>query len=98
MTIDAMELGRSVRIVREKRGMVLREVAEATGLTLNYVWMIENGQRAPSVDALNKIAKALNVPAPCLTMLGFRPRGPESAYRKTVDATKAAILAVIDAD
>jgi transcriptional regulator with XRE-family HTH domain len=54
MTIDAEELGRSLRMVRNKRGLKLREIADAVGVTVNYIWLIENGQRKPSVGALNK--------------------------------------------
>ena len=99
MTIDAKELGLSLRMVRKKRGLTQHDLAHAVGVSVNYIWLIENGRRKPSIGVLNQIAGTLDVPAPCLTMLGFTPRNRQrTAYRDAVNATKTAILAAISAD
>lgn len=36
------------------------EVANASGISLQMYWMIENGKRTPSVETAKKIANELN--------------------------------------
>jgi transcriptional regulator with XRE-family HTH domain len=48
-------------------------LAERVGLSQNFVAMIERGERNLSIDSLNKLATALEIPAGCLAMLGTSP-------------------------
>jgi transcriptional regulator with XRE-family HTH domain len=51
--------GANVRRVRLKRGMTLESLATEAGLAYSYVGGIERGQRNPSLDVAERIAKAL---------------------------------------
>ena len=42
--------------------MTLEGLAEASGLTPNYVGSVENGKRDPSLTTIVKLAKGLRVP------------------------------------
>lgn len=56
-----MNLGKAVKLHRIQQDMDQRELADATGYSIQYIGFIEQNRRTPSVKALGKIAKALNV-------------------------------------
>ncbi|PBB88930.1 transcriptional regulator [Mesorhizobium sp. WSM3864] len=51
--------GANVRRVRLKRGMTLESLATEVGLAYSYMGGIERGQKNPSLDVAERIAKAL---------------------------------------
>ena len=53
--------GSAVSAMREFRDMSLRELADRTGLDEFYVAGIEDGSRRPTLTAMCKIARVLNV-------------------------------------
>ncbi|MEX3011697.1 helix-turn-helix domain-containing protein [Hoeflea sp. TYP-13] len=57
----ARNSGNSVTAVREVRRMSLRQLAARTGLDEHYVIGIEDGSRRPTLTAISKIARVLNV-------------------------------------
>lgn len=54
-------LGDNIRTHRRKAGLSQEKLAEKADLHHNYVGDIERGEENVSVDALMRIAKALNV-------------------------------------
>ena len=52
--------GSRIREMRKKRGLTLKEVAEATGYTIGHISQIERNLKSPSLVALRKIAACLN--------------------------------------
>ena len=52
--------GSRIREMRKKRGITLKEVAEATGYTIGHISQIERDLKSPSLVALRKIAACLN--------------------------------------
>ena len=52
--------GSRIREVRKRRGLTLKEVAEATGYTIGHISQIERDLKSPSLVALRKIAACLN--------------------------------------
>jgi transcriptional regulator with XRE-family HTH domain len=57
-----MELSNAVKLIRVASGMKQKEVAEDAGVSSNYLSLVENGKREPSVGFLRKLAKILGVP------------------------------------
>ena len=57
-----MELGKAIKLVRTAAGMRQGVVAKQVGVTANYLSLIENGKREPSVSFLRKLASTLGVP------------------------------------
>lgn len=51
--------GRRIREMRKRRGLTLKEVAEATGYTIGHISQIERDLKSPSLVALRKIAACL---------------------------------------
>ncbi|NUQ74638.1 MAG: helix-turn-helix transcriptional regulator [Polyangiaceae bacterium] len=54
-----MEFGQEIRRRRLALGMTLEQLAEASGLTPNYIGTIENGKRDPSLSTVMALAKGL---------------------------------------
>src|SRR5262245_48068580 len=57
-----MELGTLLKKLREQRGLTLRQVEGKTGLSNSFLSQAERGLRAPSTDALLKLATVYEVP------------------------------------
>jgi len=54
-------VGKRVRFFREQDGLTQAELAEKTGLSDNFIGLIERGIKHPTLETLNKIASALEV-------------------------------------
>jgi transcriptional regulator with XRE-family HTH domain len=57
---DALELGQRIREVRQKKGMTLREAAEAADVSESFLSQVERGLANPSVASLRRIADAMH--------------------------------------
>ncbi len=55
-------IGKKIHEYRITRGLSLRSLGEATGLTAAFLSQVENDQASPSISSLQKIATALHVP------------------------------------
>jgi len=56
-------LGQAIRARRRELDLTQAELSKATGLAGSHICQIETGKSMPSVEALQVIAKALNVPS-----------------------------------
>jgi transcriptional regulator with XRE-family HTH domain len=75
-TPDNLEsrVGEQLQAVRRRRGWSLRELAEASGLSLTTVHQIETGRTSPGLGTLQALATALGIPVGAL----FDGHGPPS--------------------
>lgn len=65
-------LGKSIRNVRMRRNMTQRELANAIeGIGESALRSYELGERSPKQDALERIAKALDVAPACFDTYGI---------------------------
>jgi transcriptional regulator with XRE-family HTH domain len=67
-------VGLNVRAVREELGLSQEGLAFDCGVHRTYISGVERGVRNPTVVVLDKIAKALKVPAAKLLEEPARPR------------------------
>jgi len=54
------ELGRQIRLARTERGWTLRDLSEASGVSVSQLSSIERGAHLPSLESLLGIAEALD--------------------------------------
>ena len=47
---------------RIRCGLTLKQVGDAAGISESYYWLIENGERTPSVSVAKRIASILGFP------------------------------------
>ncbi len=60
MSIDSKLIGRRIKEVRNLRKMPQTVLAEKCGITDSYLSYIECGKKAPSLEVIIKIARALD--------------------------------------
>ncbi len=58
---EAALFGRTLRALRKQRGWSQEQLAEAAGITLNYVGNLERGEQGPSLNILARLARAFDV-------------------------------------
>ncbi|HRA18570.1 MAG TPA: helix-turn-helix transcriptional regulator [Flavobacteriales bacterium] len=95
-----MNLGEAIKDLRQRRGMKQRDLAIKTELTAPYLSQVEHGQKTPSLDAVDTIARALEVPSPVLWFMAME-RGDVSEskralYDQLAPAMKAMIVSLFD--
>ena len=78
-------LGERLRMIRKEKNLSQAEMESRTGLLRSYVSRIENGHTVPSVDTLEKIAKAMEIPLYQLFYEGNQPVPPATAWQASRD-------------
>jgi len=81
--VTAVDVGGRLRELRQERGMSMRALGRASGLSTNALSMIERGRTSPSVSTLYKISEALGVPITAFFRL--EPPKQEVVFRKAND-------------
>jgi transcriptional regulator with XRE-family HTH domain len=83
-----VNVGRALQMLRAKRGLSIRALAEKSGLAANTLSLIQNNKISPSVATLQSLATALEVPVTAF----FENGSPKSriAYIKASQRTGAA--------
>jgi transcriptional regulator with XRE-family HTH domain len=80
-----MVIADKLKALREQKNMSQGDVEKRTGLLRCYISRVENGHTVPSVDTLEKMARALEVPMYRLFYEGEEPP------RQTTPAPKVAM-------
>jgi len=57
-----MTLGNAIKVMRTAAGLKQKKLADMVGVSVNYLSLVENGKREPSLSFLNRLAEALGVP------------------------------------
>ena len=70
-----LELGKAIRYVREAKGMRLASLAKRGGVSVPFLSLVENGERAPSLVVLRKLAAGLGIPSDVLIILAQPTEG-----------------------
>lgn len=66
------ELGRQVRLARTEKGWTLKELSEASGVSVSQLSSVERGAHTPSLESLLSIASALDaLPSEWMRAAGF---------------------------
>lgn len=68
-----MIVGKRLRKVREKKNLSQGDIEKRTGLLRCYISRVENGHTVPSIETLEKMARALEVPLYQLFYYGEEP-------------------------
>ena len=68
-----MVIGERLRDLREQKNLAQGDIEKRTGLLRCYVSRVENGHTFPSIDTLEKWARALDVPLYVLFYDGEKP-------------------------
>lgn len=81
-----MIIGERLRKLREERNLSQGDIEKRTGLLRCYISRVENGHTVPSLETLEKLARALETPLYQLFFEGDEmPELPNLKRRKTAD-------------
>lgn len=72
---DAVQVGETLRLRRQMRGMSLKQVAEPAGISVGMLSQVERGLAAPSIKTLRAICSAMDMP---VNWLFHRNNGPDN--------------------
>ena len=76
-----MVIGRRLRMLREERDLSQGDIEARTGLLRCYISRVENGHTVPSIETLEKLAAALELPLYQLFYDGAEPVLPNLSKR-----------------
>ncbi|MCA9305068.1 MAG: response regulator [Phycisphaerales bacterium] len=66
------ELGRQIRVARTERGWTLKDLSEASGVSVSQLSSIERGAHLPSLESMLAVARAMDLaPSDWLRSAGF---------------------------
>ena len=65
------QLGRAIRAHRDARGLTQEQLAEAVGMSTEWMSQLERGIGTPSIESLVRLAGALGTDAPGLLAAGL---------------------------
>jgi transcriptional regulator with XRE-family HTH domain len=68
-----MDVGERVKQFRELKGLSQGQIEQRTGLIRCYISRVENGHTVPSIETLEKLARALELPLYQLLYEGSKP-------------------------
>ena len=57
-----MSVGKTIKLLRVSSGLKQKELAPKVGVTPNYLSLVENNKREPSMSFLRALSKELNLP------------------------------------
>jgi transcriptional regulator with XRE-family HTH domain len=81
-----MVIGTRLRSLREERKMSQGDIEKRTGLLRCYISRVENGHTVPSIETLEKLASALEIPLYQLFYEGDEPPPlPNLSKRRTTE-------------
>jgi transcriptional regulator with XRE-family HTH domain len=83
------QLGQRIRELREALSFTQEALAEAAGISVSYVSMIEHAQRLPHIETLAVLAKALGI---TLSQLFLDMNGPRAKDGQAEDLPLIAYL------
>jgi transcriptional regulator with XRE-family HTH domain len=83
---STMIIGDRLRVLREQKHLSQGDIERKTGLLRCYVSRVENGHTVPSIETLEKLARALEVPLYQLFYEGETPLdAPDAIKDKSSD-------------
>ena len=98
MAIKLASLGQTLAEIRKRRGLTQRVLAERANLTVNFLSLVEHGERGISTDSLNDCAEALGVATEFIVFLAGDEDQSKGNLAKLSQALKSAILESISAE
>jgi len=80
-----MVIGDRLKTLREAKDLSQGDIEKRTGLLRCYVSRVENGHTVPSVETLEKFARALELPLYHLMFDGDKPPAPPKSIKGSTE-------------
>ncbi len=92
-----MEVGEAIRVVRTRAKVRQGDLARRAGVSQSLVSMVENGRRNPTMEMVERLCKAMNVPAQLVLLLACEPKAAKRRYLPALDRLRLAMLDLLAA-
>jgi transcriptional regulator with XRE-family HTH domain len=83
LTVLHRQFGQRIRQIRDQMDKTQEEFAEITGVSVDFLSLIERGRNAPSFKKLHRMAKGLGKPVAFLFTFDTSAWAPTHARRTT---------------
>ena len=80
-----MVIGDRLKTLREAKNLSQDDIEKRTGLLRCYVSRVENGHTVPSLETLEKFARALELPLYHLMFDGDKPPAPPKSIKNSTE-------------
>jgi len=87
-----VDIGKSIRVIRQAKGVQLKDVAAAASISSPFLTLVEKGERHPSLEVLRRIAQALEIPVEALILISQ----PSDLCMKTTSASAERLIASVE--
>jgi XRE family transcriptional regulator, regulator of sulfur utilization len=81
-----MKIGATINKLRKERKITQIDFAKQCGISQTYLSQLENDERNPTVDVLERISKVLEIPYPVLSFLSITidnvPEDKKEVYKR----------------
>ena len=86
-----MNLGEAIKTLRVKDVSTQKEFAKSANITQSYLCLIEKGHKKPSLDVLERIAEAMNIPLPVLFWFSIEKKDVGAEKQDAYDQLKTVV-------
>lgn len=91
-----MELGNAIRVLRKKKNVSQKKLAEMCDISANALCNIESGKSFPGKETINKICEALQIPESYLLLFSLSeediPEEKRILYRTLCEPLKNELM------
>lgn len=81
-----MKIGVTIKKLRKEKKITQIDFAKQCGISQTYLSQLENDERNPTVDVLERISSVLEIPYPVLSFLSITidnvPEGKKEVYKR----------------
>jgi transcriptional regulator with XRE-family HTH domain len=92
-----MNIGYAIKFCRQQKRHSIPDLAERSGMSASHISLLERGKREPSLGALEKICRGLNVPLSILIFMGTEPSDLHGFTDDVHEKLSAAALKLLQA-
>jgi transcriptional regulator with XRE-family HTH domain len=91
-----MDIGSTIKKLRKRKGIQQNELAERSGISQTYLSQIENGSRSATLETLEKVCKALDIPLSIISFLSLDVNSVNPNKRDAFTRIEPAIKAMVE--
>ncbi len=90
-----MKYGRAIRICRAAKAMSQKDLASKAGIAPSHISLIEAGKRFPSLEATERICKALDVPTHLVMLLAAESEDVQGKHLENLKDLSGTLLQLL---
>lgn len=98
MNSISSNIGKTIRMIRAKRGLTQGELATRARISVAYLSLIERNARTPNLEVLEELAAGLDVPPNILLLLAGDLSALEQVDRVLAERLSLIALKLIEGD